>query len=117
MLPSLSLSKKDKKYIGVYEGSLYNRDIAYHNGTTWSFLIGPFLDAYAYVNNFDEKSIKEVNSICKGFIYNMSSYCINGISEICDGNVPFMSKGCASQAWSVAEVLRAYYEIVLRKQF
>lgn len=112
-----SLSKKDKKYIGVYEGSLYNRDIAYHNGTTWSFLIGPFLDAYAYVNNFDEKSIKEVNSICKGFIYNMSSYCINGISEICDGNVPFMSKGCASQAWSVAEVLRAYYEIVLRKQF
>jgi glycogen debranching enzyme len=47
----------------------------------------------------------------------MSSYCINGISEICDGNIPFMSKGCASQAWSVAEVLRAYYEIVLRKQF
>ena len=109
-----SLSKKDKKYIGVYEGSLRNRDLAYHNGTTWSFLIGPFLDAYAYVNNYDKKSINEVKSIVKGFSYNMSSYCINGISEICDGNIPFVSKGCASQAWSVAELLRAYYEIILK---
>ena len=109
-----SLSYKDPRFVAKYEGDLMKRDLAYHMGTTWGFLIGGFFDAYAYVNEYCKQSIKDVNKMAKTFIFHMNSYCINGVSEICDGMVPFISRGCSSQAWSVGELLRSYYENVLK---
>ena len=83
-------------------------------GTTWGFLIGGYLDAYYYVNKNNEKVKEEVNELVHRFLPHLNDGCLNGIAEIFDGDVAGRTRGCYSQAWSVGELLRAYYEIVLK---
>ena len=77
-------------------------------GTTWAYLIGGFITAYCKVNNHSKEAIKKAKEMCYLFQDHMRDGCINGIAEIFDGDFPSTSRGCYSQAWSVAEVLRAY---------
>lgn len=106
-----SLSFMDKNYKGKYIGKLMDRDLAYHMGTTWSFLIGPFITAYLKVNNYDQLSILRAKDMLSVFEDHLRDGCINGIAEIFDGDFSSSSRGCYTQAWSVGEVLRAFTEV------
>ncbi|MEK7857118.1 MAG: amylo-alpha-1,6-glucosidase, partial [Acidobacteriota bacterium] len=81
-------------------------DSAYHQGTVWGWLIGPFVDAYRKVNGANEATEKRVTEILSGFAAHLSEAGIGQISEIFDAEPPFNPRGCFAQAWSVAEVLR-----------
>ncbi|MDD2997839.1 MAG: amylo-alpha-1,6-glucosidase [Candidatus Riflebacteria bacterium] len=106
-----SLSPKDERYEGFYGGDRIKRDGAYHQGTAWGFLIGPFISSYLKVNNFSMESQLRASLMIEPFINHMNREgCIGSISEIFDGNMPHTSRGCFAQAWSVAELLRCYIE-------
>ncbi|MGN0027854.1 MAG: amylo-alpha-1,6-glucosidase, partial [Clostridium sp.] len=83
-----SLSFMDKDYKGKYMGKLIDRDLAYHMGTTWSFLIGPFIMSYLKVNDYNESSKARAKEMLKVFEDHMRDGCINGIAEIFDGDFP-----------------------------
>jgi predicted glycogen debranching enzyme len=91
-------------YKPKYSGDLRSRDAAYHQGTVWAWLIGPFIDAWCRV--YPERR-GECAKFLEGFDAHLSEACVGTISEIFDAEAPFTPRGCAAQAWSVAEVLRA----------
>lgn len=103
-----SLSPADPKYIPVYIGSPFERDSAYHQGTVWAWLIGPFVDAYRRLYSKSEDRIAEILSGFEGHLYEAG---LGQISEIFDAERPHTPRGCPAQAWSVAEVLRVLKEI------
>ena len=107
-----SLSFTEEGYNNKYIGKLINRDKAYHTGTTWAYLFGPFISAYCKVNNYSKEAIKKAEYMCKLFEDHLKDGCINGIAEIFDGDFASVSRGCYTQAWSVAEVLRSYVKDV-----
>lgn len=108
-----SLSFMDEDYKSKYIGKLFDRDCAYHMGTTWGFLIGGFITAYCKVNDYSKEAVEKAEYMCKVFEDTMKDGCINGIAEIFDGDFAATSRGGYSQAWSIAEVLRAYVNDVL----
>jgi len=104
-----TLSRTDKRYKGVYTGAPRQRDEAYHQGTVWAFLIGPFIEAYLKVNGFSKKSRKTAAEFIQPLLEHLAEdACLGSISEIFDGDAPHRPRGCTAQAWSVAELLRAY---------
>lgn len=108
-----SLARNEKGYKDKYIGKLIDRDMAYHMGTVWGYLFGAFITAYTKVNNHSDDAIKEAYEMCEEFRLHMNDGCINGISEVFDGDFPSTGRGCYTQAWSVGELLRCYYEDVL----
>jgi predicted glycogen debranching enzyme len=104
-----SLAPSDPNYKARYDGDLRARDAAYHQGTVWAWLIGPFFDAWLRANPGDWETAR---SLLAGFDTEMSEAGIGSISEIFDAEPPFNPRGCIAQAWSVAEVLRC--ELKLR---
>ena len=104
-----SLSKEEEKYEGIYIGDRIKRDMAYHQGTVWAFLMGAMITS---INKWtgDKRLCREIIDIFK---LHLKDGCINNISEIFDGDEPFTPRGCFAQAWSSAEILRAYLEDVL----
>lgn len=100
-----SLSPQHRDYKQNYDGDLFTRDAAYHQGTVWAWLIGPYIDAW--VKTYPEQR-KNVRALLKGFELHMSEAGIGSISEIFDAEPPFTPRGCIAQAWSVAEVLRCW---------
>ena len=94
-----SLAPSDPRYIGRYEGDSFNRDRAYHQGTVWPWLIGPFISAYRKVN--PEVQIKHWLTELKRYIEETGQ-----IAEVFDGDAPHRPGGCITQAWSVGEILR-----------
>jgi len=105
-----SLSPDDPQYKGFYTGDRLARDGAYHQGTVWGWLIGPYITAKVRLEG--DKGRRDVEQWIQNFQYHLSEAAIGSISEIFDGNEPFAPKGCVAQAWSVAELLRAYLEDV-----
>ena len=101
-----SLSPKDARYCPIYIGSPFERDSAYHQGTTWTWLIGSFVDAYRKVHPNGRQAENRVNEILEGFKNHLTETGAGQISEIFDADTPHKSRGCVAQAWSVAEVLR-----------
>ncbi|MBC7085508.1 MAG: glycogen debranching enzyme N-terminal domain-containing protein [Methanomethylovorans sp.] len=108
-----TLAPYETAYKGRYEGNTIQRDLAYHNGTVWPWLIGPFVSAYCKINGHSQRSRQYAKELLDGFIPHLSEAGIGSISEIFDGDEPHLPRGCVSQAWSVAEILRAYSEDVL----
>jgi len=100
-----SLAPKDPDYKPQYYGDLRARDAAYHQGTVWAWLIGPFIDAWLRVYPDDYRGARRFLS---GFPTHLGDACIGSISEIFDADDPFIPRGCVAQAWSVAEVLRSW---------
>ena len=88
-----------------YFGDLRTRDAAYHQGTVWSWLIGPFVDAWLKVNPDDRAGAR---ALLGGFSSHLYEACLGSVSEIFDAEPPFTPRGCVAQAWGVAEVLRAW---------
>jgi predicted glycogen debranching enzyme len=99
-----SLSRNHPDYKPAYDGNLRARDAAYHQGTVWGWLIGPFVDAWLKVHPSDAKTAMR---FMDGFRAELGTSCIGTISEVFDAESPFTPRGCVAQAWSVAEVLRA----------
>ncbi len=105
-----SLSPEHYKYEGHYGGNQWSRDGAYHQGTVWSWLLGPYITAKIRLEGDFGKTV--VERLLNNFQHHFSDAGIGTISEIFDGDAPYYPKGCIAQAWSVAEVLRAYLEDV-----
>jgi predicted glycogen debranching enzyme len=106
-----TLSPTDANYIGRYEGDPRSRDGAYHQGTVWPWLMGPFITAY--VKTFGRKVGQDfANEWLSQFQGHLSESCLGQVSEIFDGDAPHTPRGCVAQAWSVAELLRAAIENV-----
>ncbi|MDB5390129.1 MAG: putative glycogen debranching enzyme [Planctomycetaceae bacterium] len=91
----------------VYDGDLRSRDAAYHQGTVWAWLIGPYIDAWLKIHTSEEQRA-QARGFLSGFEHHMSEACIGSISEIFDADAPYWPRGCVAQAWSVAEVLRCW---------
>lgn len=101
-----SLAPGDAEYRGVYIGSPFDRDSAYHQGTVWAWLIGPFIDAYRKVHGEDAETEQSVDGFLSGLRSHLLEAGVGQISEIFDGDFPHHPRGCPAQAWSVAEILR-----------
>jgi glycogen debranching enzyme len=101
-----TLSSDDAAYVGVYGGDRHKRDGAYHQGTVWGWLIGPFVSAHLRVY----KDPAQARSYLTSLIHHLADHGVGSISEIFDGDAPFTPRGCIAQAWSVAEVLRTLRE-------
>jgi glycogen debranching enzyme len=100
-----SLSRGHPDYKPKYYGDLRSRDAAYHQGTVWAWLIGPFIDAWLKVHPGDTAGARK---FLQGFEPHLNHACVGSISEIFDAEPPFTPRGCIAQAWSVAEVLRCF---------
>jgi predicted glycogen debranching enzyme len=105
-----SLSPSNPAYIGHYGGGQRQRDAAYHQGTVWGWLIGPFATAHlrVYGDPGSTRSPEQTRSFLEPFINHLSDHGVGSISEIFDGDPPHTPRGCVAQAWSVAEVLRVW---------
>jgi predicted glycogen debranching enzyme len=100
-----SLAPSDPNYKPQYFGDRRARDAAYHEGTVWPWLIGPFIDAWLRVHEGDYARARE---FLAGVMAHLRHACVGSISEICDAEAPYTPRGCVAQAWSVAEALRAW---------
>ena len=100
-----SLSPDHPDYKPYYDGDLRARDAAYHQGTVWAWLIGPFVDAWLRVHPTERAKAR---GFLEGFAAELHAACIGSISEVFDAEPPYTPRGCVAQAWSVAEVFRAW---------
>lgn len=101
-----TLSPSEEGYQGIYCGNQEKRDSAYHQGTVWPWLVGPFCEGW--LNVYGEGGVSRVRKLIMGFEETLTEAGISTISEIYDGDPPHEPRGAISQAWSVAEVLRIY---------
>jgi predicted glycogen debranching enzyme len=101
-----SLAPGEPDYQARYDGDLRARDAAYHQGSVWAWLIGPYIDALARV--YPERCSLE---LLDGFRSHLNEACVGSISEIFDAEEPHTPRGCIAQAWSVAEVLRGFVKL------
>ena len=100
-----SLAPGHVDYKPQYYGDLRARDAAYHQGTVWAWLTGPFIDAWLRVYPDDFSGAR---GFLQGFQGHLAEACIGSIGEVFDAEEPFIPRGCVAQAWSVAEVLRSW---------
>ncbi|HCW51609.1 MAG TPA: hypothetical protein DGR79_06040, partial [Clostridiales bacterium] len=108
-----TLSRGHPAYRGLYRGGPAERDGAYHQGTVWPWLLGPFVTALRRALGYTEESRLLAARILRPFERHLREAGIGYISEVFDGDFPHLPGGCIAQAWSVAEILRAYVEEVL----
>jgi len=104
-----SLAPGHPKYQGHYGGDQWHRDGAYHQGTVWAFLLGPFALAHFKVYGNAEVA----RSFLSPVAHHLGDYGLGSVAEIFDGDSPFAPRGCIAQAWSVAEALRAWHELAI----
>jgi predicted glycogen debranching enzyme len=104
-----SLSPDDPEYKPIYSGDLRTRDGAYHQGTVWAWLIGPFIDAWLKVHPGDKTGARKFLEV---FPTHLSDNGVGTISEVFDAHEPHHAGGCIAQAWSVAEVLRCWVKTI-----
>jgi predicted glycogen debranching enzyme len=103
-----SLAPGHPDYKSKYYGDLRARDAAYHQGTVWAWLIGPFVDAWMKLHPEDRKGALRM---LEGFDRHLDDACIGSVSEVFDADAPYIPRGCIAQAWSVAEVLRCRHAL------
>ncbi len=110
-----TLSLDDPNFVGKCAGDRRSRDTAYHNGTIWPWLLGPYMTAYLKVNGYSDQARRIALSelVLPLFSVGIHTGGLGTVNEIYDCDVPNVPRGCISQAWSVAEPLRAYVEDVL----
>lgn len=103
-----TLSSDDREFQPFYGGEMIQRDLAYHQGTVWTYPLGAYYLAYLKVNGCSPKAKQRVKGQLEVMESAMREGCIGQLPEIYDGENPVSSKGCFAQAWSVGEILRVY---------
>jgi predicted glycogen debranching enzyme len=103
-----SLGPREPEYKPYYFGDLRARDLAYHQGTVWAWLIGPFVDAWLKVH---PDGASTASRFLEGFDGHLNEACVGSVSEIFDAKAPYTPRGCIAQAWSVAELLRIHAKL------
>jgi len=104
-----TLDRNDPNYKGTYNGPQRQRDEAYHQGTVWPYLIGAFVESYLKVHGSNKQSRRKATEFIRPLLDHLTSDgCLGQICEVFDGDSPGRPKGCIAQAWSVAELIRAY---------
>jgi glycogen debranching enzyme len=106
-----SLAPRDPRYAARYTGDPRARDGAYHQGTVWSWLLGPFVLAHQRVYGNADHAL----ALLAGLANHLDDGCIGSISEIMDGDPPHRPRGCFAQAWSVSETLRAFHVLTVER--
>ena len=107
-----TLAPEDIRFCASYEGGVSARDGAYHQGTVWPFLLGPFVTAWVKTYGDNEVVRREARLFLDGLSAHIEDGCVGQVSEIFDGQLPHRPRGCFAEAWSVAEPLRALIEDV-----
>jgi len=107
-----TLAPQDPQYRRTYGGDRWARDAAYHQGTVWPWLLGPFIRAFLRVYGDDPAKVALARSWLEGFAAHLADAGVGTVSEVFDGDAPHRPGGCIAQAWSVAELLRAWVEDV-----
>jgi predicted glycogen debranching enzyme len=107
-----SLAPSDPQYRGRYTGDSVSRDAAYHQGTVWPWLMGPFITAYIKVHGNSEAARRQAGVWLSALKDHVADSGLGHVSEIFEGDAPHRPAGCIAQAWSVAELLRATVEDV-----
>ena len=102
-----SLAPDHPEYIGVYGGNRHTRDAAYHQGTTWGWLLGPFVSAHYRVH----RDPAAARAFLIPMLQHLHSHGVGSLSEVFDGDPPFTPRACPAQAWSVGEVLRVWRQV------
>ncbi len=110
-----TLSPHDRNYQGHYGGDQRSRDAAYHQGTVWPWLIGAYIDAYLRLNGDAPEQKQHCQNLLAPLLSSLDDAGLGQLSEIHDGDAPHSPRGCIAQAWSVAEVLRAYHKTILHR--
>lgn len=105
-----SLSPNDPAFRGHYAGDLESRDSAYHQGTVWAWLMGPFVTAFVRAHDRSVAARQQARRWLNGFLVHLGEAGLGQVSEVFDGRAPHTPGGCIAQAWSVAELLRAAVE-------
>ena len=105
-----SLAPDDPRYRGKIDGNQWERDTAYHQGTVWPWLLGPWITALVRVRG--EAGREEARRLIENMDKHLSEACVGSVSEVFDGDLPHTPRGCIAQAWSVAELLRVVVEDV-----
>jgi len=103
-----TLAPGDPEFKARYYGDLRARDAAYHQGTVWAWLIGPYVDAALKLPGTNRQELRD---LLMGFDRALDAACVGQISEVFDAEPPFLPRGCVAQAWSVAEVLRSWLNL------
>ena len=103
-----TLNQEDEEFQPVYEGSMKERDMAYHQGTVWTFPLGAYYLSYLKVHEYKGAAKEKIKSQMEVLECAMREGCTGQLPEIYDGLHPASSKGCFAQAWSVGEILRVY---------
>ena len=106
-----TLAPSDPRYVPQYRGDPVARDSAYHQGTVWPWLLGPFIEAYLRVNERTEEAVDEARQWLEPLRQRMSEYGLGQVSEVCDAEPPYTPGGCFAQAWSVGQLLSALSSI------
>ena len=106
-----TLEPKDEEFHACYGGEMIKRDLAYHQGTVWTFPMGGYYLAYLKVNKNSKEAKKTVAKQMEVLESAMREGCIGQLPEIYDGEIPVSSKGCFAQAWSVGEILHVYEKL------
>jgi predicted glycogen debranching enzyme len=105
-----SLAATDTRYRGVYAGDQWQRDGAYHQGTVWAWLMGPFISAYIKTHGAGRRQLNQARLLLAPLFDHLEQAGLGHISEIFSGDSPHLPAGCPAQAWSVAELLRLWAE-------
>lgn len=105
-----TLAPSDSRYKGTYLGN-HHRDLAYHNGTVWPWLLGPFIKAFVKIKNYEPRWRQYAyQNFVQPMFHVFGDSWDGSVYEIFDGDAPYAPQGCITQAWSVAEILRAWVE-------
>jgi glycogen debranching enzyme len=110
-----TLNPQDPNYKGRYEGGPRQRDSAYHQGTVWPWLMGPYISAYLKVYGNNHATLRYARELLRRLEEHLSQGCLGQISEIYDGSAPQNARGCFAQAWSVGQIMQLLVEKVLQK--
>ncbi|MCH5275417.1 MAG: glycogen debranching enzyme family protein [Lachnospiraceae bacterium] len=112
-----TLDPADNQFHPVYGGELLERDLAYHQGTVWTYPLGAYYLAYLKVNGYSREAVRWVQEQLEAVTAALREGCIGQLPEIYDGLEPKFSKGCFAQAWSVGELLRVYEALEQRCEY
>jgi predicted glycogen debranching enzyme len=111
-----TLSPTDPSYIGRYRGDQVSRDAAYHQGTVWPWLMGPYLESYLKAYGVSKRTIAQAEAWIRPLLSYLQTDGVGQIPEIFDGDPEHAPRGCIAQAWSVAELLRVIHQYGLNPQ-